>query len=98
MRIGGYMFLQHCSVGGHNIFDHQIGGGHKNTAEVRLEIHDLPYSKENGGPLTTWHAGSLSASVHAHSQKYTQSASVSVDQPHCSTPHQIVKFWMKYYI
>ena len=26
-RIGGYMFLQHCSSGGgHEIFDHQIGG------------------------------------------------------------------------
>ena len=27
-RIGGYMFLQHCSSGGgHKIFDHQMGGG-----------------------------------------------------------------------
>ena len=30
-RIGGYMFLQHCSSrwGGHKIFDHQIGGSQK---------------------------------------------------------------------
>ena len=38
MRVGGYMFLQHCrsGEGGHKIFDHQIGGVTK----------IFPYSKE----------------------------------------------------
>ena len=50
--LGGYMFLQHCSSGGHKIFDYQIGES-QNIAEVGLlsEIHDPLYSKENGGPL-----------------------------------------------
>ena len=38
--------------GGHKIFDHQIGG-HKNITEVLSEIYDPPYSKENGGPLSS---------------------------------------------
>ena len=47
-RIGGYMFLQHCSPGGggvHKIFDHQIGG-HKNIAEVLSEIHDPLFQRK----------------------------------------------------
>ena len=46
-RIGGYMFLQHCSSkgGGHKIFDHQIGG-HKNIAEVLSEIYDPPFQRK----------------------------------------------------
>ena len=51
-RIGGYIFLQHCSSGwgGHKIFDHQIEGVTKMIAEV-LQKFMTPYSKENGGPL-----------------------------------------------
>ena len=45
-RIGGYMFLQHCSSGGgHEIFDHQTGG-HKNIAKILSEVHDPPFQRK----------------------------------------------------
>ena len=50
-RIGGYMFLQHCSSGGHKIFDHQIGGVTKILPRYFRKFM-TPHSKENGGPLT----------------------------------------------
>ena len=50
-RIGGYIFLQHCSSewGGHKIFDHQMGG-HKNIAEVLSEIYDPTIPKKMVAP------------------------------------------------
>ena len=52
MRIGGYIFLQHCSSwwGGHKIFDHQIGGSQKYCWGTFGNLWP-PYSKENGDPL-----------------------------------------------
>ena len=41
MRIGGYMFPPH-----------QMGGGHKNIAEVLSEIHDPPIPKKMVAPNT----------------------------------------------
>ena len=38
--------------GGHKIFDHQIGGGHKNIAEVLSEIHDTPFQRKCWPPYT----------------------------------------------
>ena len=47
-RIGGYMFLQHCSSGGgHKIFDHQIRGSQK-YCRGTFRNSWPPYSKENG--------------------------------------------------
>ena len=39
-RIGVTCFNIVAPEGGHKIFDHQMGGGHKNIAEVLSEIHD----------------------------------------------------------
>ena len=54
-RNGGYMFLQHCSSeGGHNIFDHQMGGGvTKILPRYFREIHDPPIPKKMVSPLVT---------------------------------------------
>ena len=51
-RIGGYMFLhlEAPEEGGHKIVDHQIGGGHKNIAEVLSEIHEPPIPKKMVAP------------------------------------------------
>ena len=44
--------FQHCSSGGRGVInvDHQIGGGHKNIAEVLSEIHDPPFQRKWWSP------------------------------------------------
>ena len=58
-RIGGYIYLQHCSSGwggGHRFFDHQIGGS-QNIAEVLPEIYDPPIPKKMVAPLHLYNGG-----------------------------------------
>ena len=57
--------------GGHKIFDHQMGGGHKNIAEVLSEFHDpLFQPKKMVAPLYVKHFDKTKQNwVLCHSEK-----------------------------